>query len=81
MTERNTLNTHAAHMLPGVDAVERVLGCIIEGIGADQVLLRFVHLDAANADRECSLVLDIAQGYKGALLFLHFLLIADPNSS
>ncbi|KAG5339730.1 putative kinetochore protein SPC25 [Termitomyces sp. T112] len=65
-TERNTLSTHAAHISPGVEAIERALGCMVEGIGADQVLLRFAHLDPANPDRECSLVLDVAQGYKVA---------------
>ncbi|KAG6874144.1 hypothetical protein C0995_005562 [Termitomyces sp. Mi166 len=64
--ERNTLSAHAAHISPRVGAIERVLGCMVEGIGADQVLLRFAHLDAANPDRECSLVLDVAQGYNVA---------------
>ncbi|KAG6896092.1 hypothetical protein C0992_010342 [Termitomyces sp. T32_za158] len=65
-TERNTLNTHAAHISPEVEAIERALGCVIEGLGADQVLLRFAHLDSANPNRECSLVLNVAQGYKVA---------------
>ncbi|KAG6820220.1 hypothetical protein H0H93_003721 [Arthromyces matolae] len=65
-TEQNTLSSHAARISPGVEAIERALGCIIEGIGADQVLLRFAHLDFIHPDRECSLVLDVTQGYKVA---------------
>lgn len=59
-------------MSPEVEAIESALGCVIEGIEGEQVLLRFSHLDAANPDRECSLVLNVAQGYKGAQ-FLYFL--------
>ncbi|KAG6899227.1 hypothetical protein C0993_012097 [Termitomyces sp. T159_Od127] len=65
-TERNTLSTHAGHVSPEVEGIEKALGCVVEGLGADQVLLRFSHLDAANPDRECSLVLNVTQGYKVA---------------
>ncbi|KAG8220248.1 chromosome segregation protein Spc25-domain-containing protein [Butyriboletus roseoflavus] len=58
--ERNILNEHAAKLDPELAACESWLKCNIEGIEADQLLIRFSHLDEANADREFSFVLDVS---------------------
>ena len=43
-----------------------MLKCWIEGIGPDQILVRFTHLDPTDPAREFSLVLDVsARAYKG----------------
>ncbi|KAG6852560.1 hypothetical protein C0991_010932 [Blastosporella zonata] len=62
--ERTTLHKHASIVSPEVSALEAALGCIIEGIEADRLLLRFFHISRASPDLECSLVLDVSQGYK-----------------
>lgn len=63
--ERSTLGTHATHVFPDLDAYERRLACVIEGIEKDQLLVRFTRIDNANPDREFSFVIDIStQFYK-----------------
>lgn len=70
--ERNILNEHAAQLEPELAACESWLKCNIEGIEADQLLLRFSHIDEANADRECSFVLDVSTpSYNGEFSFVH----------
>ncbi|KAG9314737.1 chromosome segregation protein Spc25-domain-containing protein [Chiua virens] len=58
--ERSILNSHAAQLQPELTACESWLKCYIEGIEADQLLIRFSHIDEANADREFSFVLDVS---------------------
>ena len=72
MTERSkessTLNHHAARVTPEVDAYERALACIIEGVEKDRILIRFYRLDPADAQREFSFVLDVGETHKGQVL-------------
>ncbi|KIK91831.1 hypothetical protein PAXRUDRAFT_830490 [Paxillus rubicundulus Ve08.2h10] len=58
--EHRVLNEHAAQLEPELAACESWLRCHIEGIEADQLLIRFSHLDEANVDREFSFVLDVS---------------------
>ena len=58
--ERDILNKHAAQLEPELAACESWLKCNIEGIEADQLLIRFSHIDEANVDREFSFVLDVS---------------------
>lgn len=58
--ERNILNEHAAQLEPELAACESWLKCNIEGIEADQLLIRFSHIDEANVDWEFSFVLDVS---------------------
>lgn len=58
--ERDILNEHAAQLEPELAACESWLKCNIEGIEADQLLIRFSHIDEANVDREFSFVLDVS---------------------
>ncbi|KAF5377284.1 hypothetical protein D9615_006466 [Tricholomella constricta] len=63
--ERNTLRAHADRVSPELAGMERLLGCIVEGIEPERLLIRFAYLDPTAPDRECSLVLDIGeQAYK-----------------
>lgn len=58
--ERDILNKHAAQLEPELAACESWLKCNMEGIEADQLLIRFSHIDEANVDREFSFVLDVS---------------------
>ncbi|KAF9229837.1 hypothetical protein BS17DRAFT_724079 [Gyrodon lividus] len=58
--ENKILNEHAAQLEPELAACESWLRCHIEGIEADQLLIRFSYLDEANIDREFSFVLDVS---------------------
>lgn len=67
--EHRVLNEHAAQLEPELVACESWLRCHIEGIEADQLLIRFSHLDEANVDREFSFVLDVSTpSYNGRFL-------------
>ncbi|KAF8439455.1 chromosome segregation protein Spc25-domain-containing protein [Boletus edulis BED1] len=59
-SERDILNEHATRLEPELAACESWLQCNIEGIEADQLLIRFSHVDEANPDREFSFVLDVS---------------------
>ncbi|KAF8555950.1 hypothetical protein OG21DRAFT_1507178 [Imleria badia] len=58
--ERDILNEHAAQLEPELAACESWLKCNIEGIEADQILIRFSHIDEGSFDREFSFVLDVS---------------------
>lgn len=58
--ERDILNNHAAQLEPELAVCESWLKCNIEGIEADQLLIRFSHIDEASVDREFSFVLDVS---------------------
>jgi kinetochore protein Spc25 len=58
--ERDILNKHAAQLEPELAVCESWLKCNIEGIEADQLLIRFSHIDEGNIDREFSFVLDVS---------------------
>ncbi|KAH7884035.1 chromosome segregation protein Spc25-domain-containing protein [Phlebopus sp. FC_14] len=57
-SEGGILSEYAAQLQPDLAACESWLKCHIEGIEADQLLIRFSCVDSANTDRECSFVLD-----------------------
>ncbi|KAG5651979.1 hypothetical protein H0H81_006753 [Sphagnurus paluster] len=57
--ERTTLRTHAARVSPELAVTERLLGCIVEGIEPENLLMRFTNIDPTAPDRECTLVVDI----------------------
>jgi len=64
--ERATLNSHAAHLSPELKSCEDRLGCMIEGVEADRLLIRFFGLDPTDQERDASFVLDMSsQNYKG----------------
>lgn len=58
--EENILCNHAAEVAAVFAAYQSCLCCHIEGIEADQLLIRFSHVDEANPDREFSFVLDVS---------------------
>ncbi len=67
--ERKTLAAHAAPVSAELRACERGLGCIIEGVGPDQLLIRYsVKGDEDSCSmHEVSFVLDVSSpSYKGA---------------
>lgn len=75
--ERDILNEHAAQLEPELAACESWLKCNIEGIEADQLLVRFSHIDETNVDREFSFVLDVSTpSYNGESSFV----CAKPGS-
>lgn len=78
--EREVLNKHAAQLEPELTACESWLKCNIEGIEADQLLIRFSHIDEADVDREFSFVLDVASPtYNGKFPFAHLGLVLHPS--
>ncbi|ESK88425.1 kinetochore protein spc25 [Moniliophthora roreri MCA 2997] len=63
--ERATLNTFAARISPELDACEKRLACVIEGIEKDQFLVRFTRVDRSDPDKEFNFVVDVSnQAYK-----------------
>lgn len=51
---------------PELLACQTGLRCIVEGVGQDQLLIRFSHLFPGDQQRECRVVLDVSsQMYKG----------------
>ena len=67
--ERALLESHASNTVPELVVCEEDLGCAIEGVGKDQLLIRFADLRIPGRPREFSFVLDISStGYKGTLL-------------
>lgn len=70
--ERNILNEHAAQLEPELAVCESWLKCNIEGIEADQLLIRFSHIDEGNVDGEFSFVLDVSTpSYNGKFSFVY----------
>lgn len=66
--ERSILNAHASRTFPELEEFERHLKCVVEGIGKDQILVRFNHIDPLDHLREFSIVIDVSEStYKGAL--------------
>jgi len=67
--ERKTLAANAAPLSAELRACERVLGCIIEGVGPEQLLIRY-SIKGGEGSRsmyEVSFVLDVSSpSYKGA---------------
>ncbi|KAI0317921.1 hypothetical protein OF83DRAFT_1118983, partial [Amylostereum chailletii] len=58
--ERDSLEAHAQSTSPELFVCEEDLGCFIEGVGRDQLLIRFADLRAPQKAREFSLVLDMS---------------------
>jgi kinetochore protein Spc25, fungi type len=66
--ERKTLDAQRAHVPEELRIFERALGCVIEGVGPDQLLIRYVLKDAqgSRSTHEASFVLDVSStSYKG----------------
>ncbi|KAI0960816.1 hypothetical protein AcW1_000081 [Taiwanofungus camphoratus] len=63
--EQSLLGSHASRVAPEVSDCETRLQCFIEGIDKDKILVRFMQLDAADPNREFSLVIDVSsRSYK-----------------
>ena len=59
--ERAILKAHASRTAPELEEFERHLKCVIEGIGKDQILVRFTHIDPLDRVREFSIVVDVTE--------------------
>jgi len=78
--ERDILNEHAAQLEPELAACESWLKCNIEGIEADQLLIRFSHIDEANVEREFSFVLDVSTpSYNGEFSSMYSKLVSHAS--
>ena len=70
--ERKTLIKHAIPISAELRACERALDCVIEGVGPEQLLIRYSLKGGGENSRsthEVSFVLDVSSSsYKGALL-------------
>ncbi|KAG5642570.1 hypothetical protein DXG03_002557 [Asterophora parasitica] len=63
--DRDTLRGHSDLASSEFAVAERLVGCIVEGIGPESLLIRFTHIEPPPAETECSLVLDLAgAGYR-----------------
>ena len=66
--EQKTLAAHAARASSELRACERALSCVIEGVGPDQLLIRY-SINGGEGSRsmhEVSFVLDVSSSsYKG----------------
>jgi len=64
--ERTTLKRHASNLTPEVEVLETALGCVIEGLENNQLLVRFTRVDESRLNREFSFILDVStRSYKG----------------
>ena len=70
--EQKTLAAHAARASSELRACERALSCIIEGVGPDQLLIRYsINGGEGSSTRDVSFVLDVSSpSYKGASNYL-----------
>ncbi|KAF8641539.1 hypothetical protein AX16_009916 [Volvariella volvacea WC 439] len=59
--ERATLDTHASRVFPELEACQKALSCIVEGVEKDQLLIRFYRVDLSDPQREFSFVIDVSQ--------------------
>ena len=69
--ERKTLIKHAVPIYTELRACERALDCVIEGVGPEELLIRYSLKGGENSrsTHEVSFVLDVSSSsYKGALL-------------
>ena len=65
--EETLLRSRAQEADCQLRACEEMLHGVIEGIGNDQILVRFTHIDPTDLDREFSIVIDVSsRTYKGA---------------
>jgi len=64
--EKKTLATNAALLSAELRACERALGFVLEGVGLDQLLIRYSLKAGDNSRHEVSFVLDVSStSYKG----------------
>ena len=77
--EQKTLASHAAWASSELRACERALSCVVEGVGPDQLLIRY-SINGGEGSRsmhEVSFVLDVSSpSYKGAP---HILCLPDAS--
>jgi len=70
--ERSELKLRATQAAAELKLCEDHLQCVIEGIGQDQLLVRFFRIHRSDYDREFSFVLDVSnQAYKGMSFLSH----------
>jgi hypothetical protein len=62
------LDTHAASASAELRAFERATRLFIEGVGQDQLLIRYLLKGGDSSTHEVSFVLDVSSAYKGAPL-------------
>lgn len=66
--ERATLGSFSSHIPPQSQSCEQLLGCSVEGVERDRLLIRFSHLEPSDPEKEATMVLDTATDvYKGRL--------------
>ncbi|KAI0042089.1 hypothetical protein FA95DRAFT_1610468 [Auriscalpium vulgare] len=58
--ERTVLDAHASEVAVEVTACEHATQCFIEGVGQDQLLIRYLHISKRDWSREASFVLDVS---------------------
>ncbi|KAF7330461.1 Kinetochore protein spc25 [Mycena venus] len=61
--EREKLGSMATQVASQTDAMEQRLGCVIEGVDKDQILVRMSKIDPSDPEREFTFVLDVS-GFK-----------------
>jgi kinetochore protein Spc25, fungi type len=75
--ESALLDSHALQISQQLQACERTLHGVIEGIAKDQILVRFSHIDKSDLRREFSFVIDVSnRQYKG---MFEFVIITKPK--
>lgn len=64
--EQATLASFGSRVTPTVDILQSKLGCVIEGVEKDQILVRFTLIDKTDPEREFTFVLDVSgSSYRG----------------
>ncbi|KAK7033037.1 kinetochore protein spc25 [Favolaschia claudopus] len=58
--ERENLGLTATQVAAQTEAMERRLGCVVEGVDKGQILVRMSKLDPSNPEREFTFVLDVS---------------------
>jgi len=58
--EQSTLSHYGSRVSPDVNLLQRRLGCVVEGVERDQILVRFTKIDKSDPEREFGFVLDVS---------------------
>ncbi|KIY69906.1 hypothetical protein CYLTODRAFT_420226 [Cylindrobasidium torrendii FP15055 ss-10] len=56
--EQSILESSATAIQPDIQVLESALGCVIEGMPNEHILIRFWNIDPSQPDRECTFVID-----------------------
>jgi hypothetical protein len=54
------LSSNASQLSPELQYCEECLACVIEGMGKEQLLVRFLGLDKSDSGKESSFVIDVS---------------------